>query len=227
MSSICDLVYYITPRDCTKAFVNRTIGDLFNTHPANRNDITVIGYWNGRKEEWINTQDIIEVVDVIVKEEGGLIEFSDSENFNFQIEIWPRSSEAGYGFIKLRFDRTEISVSVNQRISEIITYAKRVCNSVSPSFVHGGYELDWIDFNPTKVPFGRLLSQLSWINFIRSDQIENPVVLNEITTARWERVNNHYMIQLSSAPHERDQISNSKKRVIEILSNPDLNGGRK
>lgn len=222
MSSVCEVIYYITPRDCTEAFVNRTITDLFSISSINQDSVTVIGYWSDRKEEWINTSDITEAIDVLVKEEGGLIEFSDSEHFNFQFEIWPRSSEADYGFVKLRFDRTEIRVSPNQRISEIITYSKRVCNSVSPNFAHGGYELDWIDFNPTNVPFDRLLGQLSWINFIKSDQVENTVVLDEITTARCERVNNHYMIQLSSVPQNQEQIRNSKKRFISLLSNSDV-----
>lgn len=224
MSSVCKIIYYVTPQDCSEEYITSIIEDLFNGFPSSQGEISVIGHWNELKEEWISPSNITEAINAVVDQKGGLIEFSDSNNFNFQIWMSPEPSEAGYGVVELSFRRTEIRASPNQRISEIITYTKRLCNSVCPNFVHGGYELDWVDFNPTNAPFVCLLNQLSWINFIRSDQFNNLVLLDEITTVHYERVNNHILLQLSPEPKNRDQISNSKKQVIALLSNSDVVG---
>lgn len=221
MSRICEVVLYIENQPCEPAFIRNLLNNLLANQVA-ESGADLLGYWSSEQGEWIDEYHLDSAVDQIVAAGGGTLELKDSRKLQFQVGIRPEHSPKDpQGFVTLRFDRAELTNSdhPSDGFEQVISYAKRISSFLTPLFGHGGYDLQWVDFDICEASRQRILERMSWINFLPASLVTTTECerFKQIPNLNANCDDNPRMISLASTPVDQLSIRNRRKEILNIL----------
>lgn len=221
MSRICEVVLYIKNTSCEPTFIRNLLNNLFDNQVA-ESGANLLGYWSSEQDEWIAESHLDSAVDQIVAAGGGTVELKDSRELQFQVGIRPEHSPIEpQGFVILRFDRAELANSdhPSDGFEQVILYAKRISSFLTPLFGHGGYDLQWIDFDIREAPRQRILERMSWINFLPTSIVTAAECehLRQIPNLVADCDYNPRVISLAPTPIDQLSIRTRREKILDFL----------
>lgn len=193
------------------------------TNPVAESGANLLGYWTDEYQEWVDEFSFDYAVDQIVAAGGGTLEFVDSSDLQFQIGVWPEgSSTESQGFVTLYFDRAELDRSDYRSggADQVLLYAKQISDFLTPLFGHGGYDIQWIDFDIREASRSQILERMSWINFLPENLLTTRECqrLKQMSDIDADCDDDPQTILLASTPTDQLSIQSRRNKVIDELN---------